>query len=233
MSNFEADDLFVIAATDSLEIPWDECKLDIGQKIFVPDPAKSFFKNVMSYMDRAIREDLINAICFFKKKFGIDFGNETREIQPTWSICGATLSAFSWPCDIPIELILTNNGQNHGMVNDGGWMVRITEPGFIGIYNEEPHYYPPNTYFFFGFHQIVLPNDEIHIFNYRSTEPLFFNSSAQSSKACINFHICNLSTRRWGQALGTIFINSQCSRSLIEYRLVINFHENSNRGCTV
>lgn len=232
MSNFESDEFFVMACTDTIETPFDTCDSNIGNKIFTADPNKTFFKNIMLYMDRAIREDLINAICFFKKKFGIDFSNETREIQPSWTLLGASLYAYAWPCQLQVELVLNNCGRTTAQVQDGGWLIQITAPGFIGILNEIPTYYPANTYFFFGFQKIIFPDDNSNLtFHYRSLDPFTFSSTSPcSAESTIRFQICNLSNRHWGLALGTIFLTANSTNSTsIQYRLVINFPELSTR----
>lgn len=229
MSNFEANDFYVYACTDCLSVPLEP---NIEQKIFVPDLTRGFLKNVMLYMDRAVREDLMNAIAFFKRKFGLDFTNQCREIEPSWCITGASLYPFTWPCDIQTELVLTNCGRTTGQVNDGGWAVQVVEPGVVGLLNDKPHYFKPNTYFFFGYQKIISPDGTSHTFHYRSLEPLHFNhtSCPSAEEATLRFQICNLCNRRWGLALGTItFTNQATNNTLFHYRLVINFTETGSR----
>lgn len=215
----DIDKIYVTTASAT----WELCRSLVPTDIYTMDDNQKFFKETLAYSPKAIREDLLNAITFFKKKFGIDFCGQIQSSPNVWSIVGATLTSYS--LNLCPELVVMNTGKTTGRVSEGGWMVVIQEPGYLGMMNDQQTFYKPGTVFLFGFSKIFFPDASCKTFHYRSMDAIPIFPAKITLNHPLNFETYDLDTRKWGTSLGLLTLYTLTNNIYkLEYRLVTNFN---------
>ena len=214
MSNFDTDTIYVYAGiSDKIN----DCKR--VDDIFIEDVDRKFFMDKVGYSTCAINQELKNAVNFFYKTFNLDFRDKIIENGTSWTIPGAKLLAYVISDELNVELISIGENRSSAEIFDGGWMVLIDEPGFVGVIDGVSTYFKPGASFLFGLQELLYPNNTKERFHYRSIHPTRLSQRKYAPNVPLNFSIYNLNTKVWGTYMGIVAKNN----NNLNTRVVITF----------
>lgn len=223
-SNFDTSEIYVYAGVGNVD-----CDSVINlSNIYEEDYDNLFFKRNIGYTQCAISEELKNAVNYFKVKFGIDFTGQIHEKKNCWSILGASLRFYMLSESLNTELIANGLNKTYANIYDGGIIVEIHHPGFMGIYAGNPTYYKPGTFFQWGFQKIKYPDESSKILHYRSIEPTnphIHNCNSTPLSFSFNHNIYDVCSRRLGTYIGCLMMSTSDEYKIIHLRSVIDFPE--------
>ena len=130
----------------------------IVDKIIINDPNTCFLRQIMRYNQTQIEKDRQNAICHFKKQFGLDFSSVTPNNKNVVVISGAVLKPFYIAPQIKYRAVKHNNCNINGCVRQGGWIVLIVDEGvtLTGQYGGSGKRAEAGNMLLFGYYNILI-----------------------------------------------------------------------------
>lgn len=219
--NFEHKNVLVYGGIGNVDCP---CDLNI-HNIYEEDLNNNFLVEHLNYTQCDLMEELTNCINYFKSTFGIDFSQKLQCEDKILNIFGARLSPFVLSESLNTELI----SEDKARVHDGGWILEIEEPGYIGVHNNQGSYFQPGTFFIWGFQKLIYQDNSQKVFHYHSVEPCLIFKTNFNSVINTNYIIYTLqnSFGRSETCVGNYNLSISLAKKnnlcLIQLRAIIDF----------
>lgn len=171
--------------------------------LLVSDPSFEFLRNVMEESEDAIKEEVGNAINFFKSQFGIDVSSFEKKGDAWVSGEHKFMSHYVSPTVGYRPYFTKTKCLASGEVLSGGFEVFVGHPGIMakGKYGGETgKIIPAGSILVFGYYKIKFNDGTNRIMHYRSPGPLM---SDLTTVFPIDCDIYDFELKMWGRAVGT------------------------------